>query len=219
MNNKYPILWSFRRCPYAMRARLSLYCNNFIVEIREISLKHKPDKFLSISPKGTVPVLQLEDGKIIDESNEIINWAIEKSNDYDCWKKSLEIDKIKTKEFLIQLDTKFKSDLDRYKYSSRYKTNPIKYRESGKIFLNRIEEILNKQNFLSGNKIGLLDYSTLPFVRQFRIADIEWFDQVKWPKLHNWLNKFLNSNLFNKIMRKYELWDESQITLFGKKIN
>ena len=84
MNNKYPILWSFRRCPYAMRARLSLYCNNFIIEIREISLKHKPTKFLSISPKGTVPVLQLEDGKIIDESNEIINWAIEKSNDYDC---------------------------------------------------------------------------------------------------------------------------------------
>ena len=87
------------------------------------------------------------------------------------------------------------------------------------MFLNQIEEILNKQNFLSGNKIGLLDYSTLPFVRQFRIADIEWFDQVKWPKLLKWLNKFLNSNLFNEIMRKYELWDENQITLFGKNIN
>ncbi len=217
MCRKYPILWSFRRCPYAMRARLAIYANNLTVELREISLKNKPREFLINSPKGTVPVLKLKNGEIIDESNDIINWSIDSSNDVDNWITPLN-NKIIDDNFLSFVDGKFKSDLDRYKYSNRFNSNKNVHRSSGEKFLNKIEKILNQQQFLSGNQIGLIDYSTLPFIRQFRIADTNWFDNKNWPKLHLWLNDFLTSDIFLSIMKKYDLWSKDSFNLFGKNI-
>ncbi len=213
MTQELPILWSFRRCPYAMRARLALKSADITVALREILLRDKPDAFLDASKSATVPVLELKDGRVIDESLDIMVWALQEAGDPAGWLSRWSQRKQDTQAFLDELDGEFKTNLDRYKYASRYAADTQSaaelskaHRTSGCKFLNRIEARLSKEPFLNGYSAGLEDYASLPFVRQFRIADINWFDDQKWPFLQKWLQTFLNSQGFRDVMFKYKPW-------------
>jgi glutathione S-transferase len=218
MNRDEPILWSFRRCPYAMRGRCAVKQSGVRVRLREILLRDKPDEFLKDSAKGTVPVLRLPDGSVIDESLEVMKWALN-ANDPDNWLDVLENEPVFSDDFLGELDGEFKHCLDRYKYANRYDLNKIEslaYREKGFNFLLRIEKSIEKKRFISGSKIGFLDIAALPFIRQYRIADPDWFDAQPIPRIQKMMNEFLNSVLFNSIMEKYKPWksDEANEVIF-----
>ena len=210
--NNLPILYSFRRCPYAMRARMAIHASGQKCELREVLLRDKPPSMLEYSPKGTVPVLILQDGYVIDESLDVIDWALN-LNDPDDWQRSK--DTKKTKELIKINDGEFKYHLDRYKYSKRYDNeDPLAHREKCLIFINELEEQLSGSQFLYDNKISALDISILPFIRQFRIADMDWFDSLAKPNIQNWLMKFLESKLFKSIMIKYDKWEEGNEKIF-----
>ena len=204
-----PIFWSFRRCPYAMRARLAVKSSGIKVHLREILLRDKPDEFLQASQKGTVPVLEVGDGQVIDESLDVMFWALSQS-DPEGWLDIYHTDKDAVEQHLSPLDTDFKFHLDRYKYATRYDDVDEKiHRQEAVIFLESWNEKLTNQTALSGSNNGFLDYATLPFVRQFRIADMQWFDAQDWPALHLWLQTFLNSERFASVMTKYAPWKDT----------
>ena len=204
-----PILWSFRRCPYAMRARLAIKSSGRNVLLREILLRDKPAPFLEASEKGTVPVLILPDGTVIDESLDVMFWALEGSDPED-WMAPLSANEDESRAHLNSLDIEFKHHLDRYKYATRYDgVDEGEHRDKGVEFLNKWNKMLGQTGALSGEKLGFLDYATLPFVRQFRIADLDWFDRQDWPHLHQWLQSFLASERFDMIMKKYKPWLET----------
>lgn len=209
ISDKTPVLWSFRRCPYAMRARLAIKASGQAVALREILLRDKPEPFLAASAKGTVPVLMLLDGTVIDESRDVMFWALSQS-DPEGWLDCYNQDKAQANAHLDALDHEFKHHLDRYKYATRYEdAEEVVHRTSGAAFLSAWNDILGTQTGLSGNRLGLLDYATLPFVRQFRIADPDWFDNQAWPHLHQWVQSFLASERFAAIMHKYKPWKET----------
>ena len=212
-----PVLWSFRRCPYAMRARLALRSAAIEVELREIVLRDKPEAFLAASATQTVPVLVLDDGSVIEESRDIMLWALQRSGDPENWLAPYHADKQAVSAFLDRLDGPFKSDLDRYKYAARFNSdkadmasNQQLHREQGAVFLHELEQRLAKTPCLSGAQMGILDFVCLPFVRQFRLADMHWFDAQAWPYLHSWLSQFLVSDRFLQIMEKYPAWQPGQ---------
>ena len=204
--NNLPILYSFRRCPYAMRARMAIHISGQRCELREVLLRDKPPSMLEYSAKGTVPVLILQDGKVIDESLDVIDWALN-INDPDDWQRSK--DKEKTKELIKINDGEFKYHLDRYKYSKRYDNeDPEFHRKKCLKFIESINNELNNSEYIFDDNISYADIMLLPFIRQFRIADIEWFDSLPYDNLKKWLSSFLNSSLLNSIMKKYDLWKE-----------
>ena len=215
MINKYPTLYSFRRCPYAMRARLVLRLCKIECIIREISLKEKNTEFLKVSPKATVPVLVLPNGEVLEESLDIIYWSLEQN---DPFKLKINNRLANENNKLIELfDTEFKFHLDRYKYSSRYNIQNSKvHRDKAREILVQINTMLKGKNYIGGKNISLLDISILPFVRQFRIADMKWFDNnLGLDNVNKWLNIFLNSDLLASIMTKYKVWEiDDPITLF-----
>ena len=191
-------LYSFRRCPYAMRARMALRYSGVPVEIVEVSLKAKPAEMLAISPKGTVPVLDA-DGRVIDESLEIMRWALAQ-NDPQNW--LLDGDS-RIAELIEANDQRFKVDLNRYKYAKRYPEQPMEaYQAQGAVFLQRLEGLLQDRDYLLADHPSLADIALLPFVRQFAHVDREWFAQTPYPRLQAWLHNFLESNLFTLIMKK-----------------
>jgi len=196
-----PILYSFRRCPFAIRARMVLFYSGINVEIKEVLLKNKPLMMLSLSPKGTVPVLISPDGTVLDESYQIMLWAINIS-DPDHWYPSCmskEID-----DLVYKNDHEFKSTLDKYKYSDRHPENSkIYYRRQGEYFLIFLEEKLkSNNNYLLGDEISLADVAIFPFIRQFAFVDIDWFESSRYLKLRQWLNTILSSKIFNIVMKK-----------------
>ena len=204
--NNLPILYSFRRCPYAMRARMAIHISDQRCELREVLLRNKPPSMLQYSAKGTVPVLILQDGKVIDESLDVIDWALN-LNDPDDWQRSK--DTKKTKELIKINDGEFKYHLDRYKYSKRYDNeDPEFHRKKCLKFIESINNELNNSKYIFDDNISYADIVLLPFIRQFRIADIEWFDSLPYDNLKKWLSSFLNSSLLNSIMKKYDLWKE-----------
>jgi glutathione S-transferase len=204
--NNLPILYSFRRCPYAMRARMAIHISGQRCELREVLLRDKPPSMLEYSAKGTVPVLILQDGKVIDESLDVIDWALN-LNDPDDWQRSK--DKEKTKELIKINDGEFKYHLDRYKYSKRYDNeDPEFHRKKCLKFIESINNELNNSEYIFDDNISYADIVLLPFIRQFRIADIEWFDSLPYDNLKKWLSSFLDSSLLNSIMKKYDLWKE-----------
>ena len=204
--NNLPILYSFRRCPYAMRARMAIHISGQKCELREVLLRDKPPSMLEYSAKGTVPVLILQDGKVIDESLDVIDWALN-LNDPDDWQRSK--NKEKTKELIKINDGEFKYHLDRYKYSKRYDNeDPEFHRKKCLKFIESINNELNNSEYIFDDNISYADIVLLPFIRQFRIADIEWFDSLPYDNLKKWLSSFLNSSLLNSIMKKYDLWKE-----------
>ena len=203
-----PILWSFRRCPFAMRARFAIVASEQIVQLREILLREKPTTFLAASSKGTVPVLDLRDGKIIDESWDIMVWALDQ-NDPEGWLDVWRRQPDRVKLFLDKLDGPFKNSLDRYKYASRYNASAARlHRNEGAQFMKTLNEMLEQTGALSGLNLGVLDFASLPFVRQFRIADPDWFDAQSWQHLSRWLDCFLHSTRFHEVMKKYVPWHE-----------
>jgi len=201
-----PILYSFRRCPYAIRARMAIVYASINLELREVSLANKPAEMLSISPKGTVPVLQLEE-RVIDESIEVMDWALAQS-DPDNW---LALDLQQQQQSLIEEnDNQFKLWLDKYKYWDRHpEQSQQAYRSQAEKFISKLEKNLTQHSYLLGNKICMADIAIFPFIRQFAFVDKDWFDQADYPNLQQWLNKFLESHLFNQVMKKYSVWQSS----------
>lgn len=201
------ILYSFRRCPYAMRARLAIaYClPAFSFELREVVLKDKPDEMIEISPKATVPVLQLENGEVIEESLDIMLYALSKNPEV---KKALLPAPLESEIMeLIQMnDGDFKWALDRYKYSDRYEHSEQYYREKGEVYLSQLNERLQNQKFIMGSEITLADLAIFPFVRQFAHVNKKWFEASHYTALIEWLNHWLESDLFKGIMKKYPQW-------------
>ena len=199
-----PALYSFRRCPYAMRARLAIDASGVEVEHREILLKDKPAAMLQASPKGTVPVLVLSDGKVVDESLDIMFWALQQ-NDPEAW-----LPVADTQLALIaRNDGEFKQALDRYKYATRYEDgDEIEQRELAMRSLIDLDALLRELPFVHGSTPGLADHAIFPFVRQFANTDRVWFDAQPVPALQTWLDHFLNSDRFARIMAKRPLWDD-----------
>ncbi|CAI8822376.1 MULTISPECIES: glutathione S-transferase [Pseudomonas] len=191
-------LYSFRRCPYAMRARMALRYSGVPVEIVEVSLKAKPAQMLAISPKGTVPVLDA-DGQVIDESLEIMHWALAQ-HDPDDW---LLGGDSRIAELIEANDQVFKIHLNRYKYAERYPEQPMEvYRAEGALFLQKLDELLEGRDYLLTAHPSLADIALLPFVRQFAHVDRDWFAQTPYVRLQAWLQRFLESELFTGIMKK-----------------
>ena len=196
-----------------MRARMALKLADITCEIREVSLSNKPNHMLKISPKGTVPVLILKD-KIIDESIDIINWVISKT---DIFKENLDQNKLELSDEMICIfDDKFKYHLDRYKYSNRYKDADLEFHRSEcKKLLVSLEHLISNNVWFFGDKLNKLDISILPFIRQFKIADIDWFDSQKdIPKVKGVLDNFLESKLFIEIMHNYKVWEEGSDSVY-----
>ncbi|WP_374406693.1 glutathione S-transferase [Pelagerythrobacter sp.] len=194
-----PILYSFRRCPYAIRARLALTVSAKRCELREVKLSAKPDAMLAASPKGTVPVLVLPDGEVIDESLDIMQWALG-ANDPEGWLRRNDA------ALIGRNDTSFKHDLDRYKYPDRYDGDPTTHRAAGAAFLHELEARLAHAGQLCGQDRGFADAAIMPFVRQFAAVDNEWFAAQPLPNLQAWLAGHLASALFETVMVRSKPW-------------
>ena len=204
-----PILYSFRRCPYAMRARLAIAVSGLTVELREVDLKDKPAEMLRASPKGSVPVLVDVDGRVLEESLDIMLWALQQHDparwlvpETGCLENMLAL--------IAQCDGDFKHDLDRYKYPGRYagvdaQTHLI-HRTAGAVFLAQLDARLNQPPYLFGQHAALADMAIAPFVRQFAQTDLDWFHQQPWPALRVWVASIINSPSFASIMTKYAKW-------------
>ena len=199
-------LYSFRRCPYAMRARLGLLFAELPVELREITLKNKPAKMLAISPKGTVPVLQLADGVVIEESRDIMEWALEQQDPQELLNpKTLH----QGNTLIEQNDQEFKHWLDRYKYADRHlEMTQTEYRQKGEAFLQILEELLTKNTYLLGDSVTIADIGIMPFIRQFAHVDRDIFYSLPYPKLQIWLKNWLAHPLFIQAMTKFQPWQD-----------
>ena len=191
MSTKLPILYSFRRCPYAMRARMSIVRTDYICEHREVILRDRPEHMMEISPKGTVPVLLLPNGNVIEESLEIMQHVL-------SW--DLSADEL---HWIVRNDNEFKFHLDRYKYPNRYENvDSLEQRSMAKAYLDDLDK------FLSDEISSSLNDALFPFVRQFANHDRDWFDAQNWENLHVWLADNLSSDEFTLCMKKYPQWHE-----------
>lgn len=195
-------LYSFRRCPYAMRARMALRYSGVAVNIVEVSLKAKPAEMLALSSKGTVPVLSV-DGQVIDESLAIMHWALAQSDPQDWLLKDDPVRQQLIAELIEENDQVFKVHLNRYKYAERYPEQPMAfYRAEGEVFLRRLDELLDGRDYLLAEHPSLADVALMPFVRQFAHVDREWFGLTPYRRLQGWLQRFLESDLFIGVMVK-----------------
>lgn len=203
---RLPILYTFRRCPYAIRTRMALRYAGICCEIREVVLRNKPSAMLEISPKGSVPVLLLPDDTVLEESLDIMLWALVQQ-DSEGWQ-DFDRETLEEMSILIkQNDTSFKQALDRYKYYQRYPEQPVKvYRQAGEKFLQKLELRLKNGKFLFGSKVSLADIAIFPFIRQFSKVDLEWFQNSPYERLKQWLRFYEESELFASVMHKYEAW-------------
>jgi len=195
-----PLLFSYRRCPYAMRARMALLSCDIDFDIFEISLKDKPKQMIEISPKGTVPVFVYKD-LVIDESIDIMNWATEQKNNTSI--KIHPNDLAIIKNIIKSNDGEFKNKLDLYKYTSNKEASlKIRYRKECEVYIRNIDERLNSQEYLLSNKFGYLDMAIFPFIRQFFNVDLKWFEQASYNNLKNWVERISISDLFIQVMKK-----------------
>ncbi len=206
MPNPRPILYSFRRCPYAMRARMAIAVSGRICRLREVVLRDKPAEMLAASPKGTVPVIVTAEAEVIEESLDVIDWALA-DNDPQNWLTPEQGSAAEMHALIAKCDGAFKHALDRYKYPSRYDgVDPAKQRELGAQFLTELNTRLSRHPYLFGARISLADIATFPFIRQFANTGRDWFDAQDLPHLQAWLAGHLASTLFASIMRKYPQW-------------
>ena len=189
----FPLLYSFRRCPYAMRARMSIVRKEYQVELREVVLRDRPDHMMEISPKGTVPILVLENGTVIEESLEIMQHVLD-------WTLSDE-----EQHWISRNDEEFKFHLDRYKYPNRYENvDEIKQRTAASSYLSDLDTRLGEMPSMS----EALSDALFPFVRQFANHDRDWFDVQPWSNVHSWLSNNLGSEAFTTCMKKFKQWAE-----------
>lgn len=212
-----PILYSLRQCPYAMRARLGILHAQKVVELRDIDMNNKPEEMLSISPKGTVPVLLLSDGSVIDESLDVMVWALNQSDPnnllYSHDKALLPV----MLELMNRSDTEFVNALQKYRAASRYHDdNEIEWRNVCCDWLMTIEQSLCQHAYIMGETPSLIDYAILPFIRQFSRVDKKWYAQAPLPYLRAWLINHYNDPLFAKVMQIYPKWKSgNEPILFG----
>ena len=205
------VLYSFRRCPYAMRARLALHVSGVTYAHREIALKAKPSEMLAASPKGTVPVLCIASGEVLEQSLDIMRWALAQHDPHGWLPVSTEA-KAESDALIAANDGEFKANLDRYKYPQRFGLDDgLKHRELGAKWLSELDAQLQTAAYLSGEHWGLADACVAPFVRQFARTDRAWFDAQPWPELAQWLTAFENSEAFVAVMHKHPLWVSPQV--------
>lgn len=200
-----PVLYSFRRCPYAMRARLALAAAEQACELREVALKNKPPEMLAASPKGTVPVLLPGDGTVLEQSLDVMLWALRR-NDPLRWLQSEAGTLADMLALVAECDDRFKPLLDRYKYPDRHADGGAPAREQGALFLRGLEDRLSAAPQLTGGHATLADAALMPFVRQFAMVDAAWFAAQPWPRLLAWLDGWTGSELFERVMHKYAPW-------------
>ncbi len=201
-----PVLYSFRRCPYAMRARLALAVSGQVCELREVVLRAKPQGLLQASPKATVPVLVLPDGTVLEQSLDIMRWALGR-NDPEGWLTPSLGDKAGMLALIAECDGPFKQALDRCKYQSRYPAaDGALARVQAVDWLHGLELRLADQPFLFGTHAALADMAIAPFVRQFAGIDADWWVAQPWPRLQNWLAQWQAGALFERVMPKLEAW-------------
>ncbi len=214
INFKYPILYTFRRCPYAMRARFAIRSSKIIVEIREIKLQEKPFEFLKSSPKGTVPVLITNSGEVLEESLDIIYWALNK-NDPHKWLAKGNLENQEIIKLLDDLENKFKPNLDKYKYPSRFSgVDQFFHRDKNLCFLKKLNSYLENNKSLNCKHLSLLDYAIFPFVRQFRNVDQDWFDKLNFIFLNKWINQIIDTKDFSSIMKKFKKWEPNDVPIY-----
>jgi glutathione S-transferase len=207
-----PILYSFRRCPYAMRARLAITASGLSCELREVMLRDKPRALLDVSPKATVPVLVTGNSQVLEQSLDIMLWALEE-NDPQKWLSPAQQDLDAMLRLIAECDDDFKPYLDRYKYPQRYANensgdegNGDAHRDAAAVWLYGLDSRLESQPFLFGGHAALADMAIAPFVRQFARVDADWFEAQPWPKLQAWLQVWLDSELFSRVMGKFPVW-------------
>ena len=210
-----PILYSLQNCPYAMRARLALLLSEQSIIIRAITLKDKPPAMLQASPKGTVPVLLLADGTVIEESFEIMLWALKQSDPYNL----LPQNQTDSQQQVIQLiqrgDDEFKHPLEQYRAAKRYhRDSEIQWREQCEAFIQELEQRITANGFFVGNSPSLADYAFIPFMRQFGRVDRKWFAAAPYPNVKAWLNTQLQSQLYARMMNKHQLWHKDLAPTF-----
>ncbi|WP_189417420.1 glutathione S-transferase [Cellvibrio zantedeschiae] len=201
--NSRPILYTFRRCPYAMRARMAIYIAGIDVEKIEVSLKNKPQSLLDYSPKATVPVVVTPTGEVIEQSRDIMNWALLQA-DPDNWLLQNDIlMQQQMKQLIDSCDNEFKPLLDRYKYFDRYpEYSQLEYRQQAENFIQVLETRLKQQAFLVDSQMRLADAAIFPFTRQFAAVDHDWFMQSDYTNLQRWIDVCVNTTMFKSIMEK-----------------
>lgn len=193
MKQERPILYSFRRCPYAIRARLAIIFAQQSVDLIEIDLKNKLDEFVALSPKATVPVLKLNNTKVIDESLDIMQWAFTQKNPKNVTIDSFNHHLIKTN------DQEFKGHLDHYKYADRFPEKSVShYQKLASIFPSQLNTLLQQQEFLTSSQPSNVDLAIFPFIRQFSFVDKKWFDAQEWSHLQRWLVYWLEHDIFQQ---------------------
>ena len=203
LGQEKPLLFSYRRCPYAMRARMVLLSCGIDFDIFEISLKDKPKQMIEISPKGTVPVFVYKD-LVLDESIDIMNWATEQKNNTSIKINPNDLAIIKT--LIKSNDGEFKNKLDLYKYTSNKEASlKIRYRKECEVYIRNINERLETHKYLLSNKFGYLDMAIFPFIRQFFNVDLKWFEEASYNNLKNWVERISVSDLFIQVMKKPEI--------------
>lgn len=196
-----PILYSFRRCPYAMRARMGLLVSGTACELREVVLRTKPAELIAASPKGTVPVLVLPNGRAIEQSLDILRWALA-VHDPEDWRARDD------PALIASNDGAFKHHLDRYKYPDRHDSDPLPHRAAALALLSPLEARLAMYANLCGAERGLADIAIFPFVRQFAAVEPDWFAVQPIPRVQAWLDRHLASALFAKAMTRRAPWQE-----------
>ncbi len=205
-----PCLYSFRRCPYAMRARMALIYGAIRVELREVKLSAMPAELLNMSPKATVPVMRINDGTVFAESLDIMHWALSIS-DPQQWL----MEDVESQELIRQNDVEFKPLLDNYKYADRFlQKSQLEHRIQAEKFLASLESRLVENIWLFDNRLTISDVAIMPFIRQFAGVDPQWFAQCKYTGVRRWLNQQIESELFQSVMHKYAFWQSGDEPVF-----
>jgi len=208
MTKKLPILYSFRRCPYAMRARMAIVVSGLSVQLREVVLRAKPAAMLVLSPKATVPILQLPDGEVVDESFDIMLWALRQADPFG-WLQPDACSLDDMKALVAVFDGDFKDQLDGYKYANRVEGAVAEdHRKAAGPYLLDLEHRLTAYRFLCGKKPSLADYAIMPFIRQFAHVDRGYFAALPYPSLQRWLAGMVESPVFTRVMEKHKQWQD-----------
>ena len=211
---KTPVLYSFRRCPYCMRAHMALKNSNIKVELREVDLSDMPQEATDISAKATVPILILPDGTFLDESWDIVKWALEQ-NDPDNWLGDSNKYLLDAEMLVETNDFSFKEHLDHYKYADRYQQfSQEHYRKACEEFIEELEDMLTDNEYLLASQLSLADIAVFPFIRQFSLVDKDWFDQSRYIYVQRWLNNLTTSQLFQNVFQKHELWKAGDTAVY-----
>ncbi|MEZ8037315.1 glutathione S-transferase [Vibrio crassostreae] len=212
-----PILYSLRRCPYAMRGRMGIALSQQKVLLREVITKDKPSELLASSPKGTVPVLVLPNGQVIEQSLDVMNWALQQNDPQDLLRSSEPILSEQVQQLIKTNDEEFISYLEKYRASVRYRNIDVEQRRQAcETFISQLEARLTDQPYFFGETPSLADFAVMPFVSQFVRVEKKWFVKSEYQNVGRWLRAHLESKLYTQVMKQYPLWNETkQDCLFG----